>query len=95
MLNDREKVNRPSSQHGFINFLVAPLLHTSCRIFPPLKDLYVQMASNMEEWRNVWIEDSAPSAEEVANKDKDVAAVKAIADDLVLRSRKDAVRMSV
>merc|ERR1719362_2518755 len=29
MLNDRYKVNRPGSQHGFINFLVAPLVtHT-------------------------------------------------------------------
>lgn len=36
MLNDREKINRPGSQHGFIQFLVAPLVFGTVRIFPDL-----------------------------------------------------------
>merc|ERR1712048_1549699 len=33
MLNDRDKINRPGSQHGFINFLVAPLVPNAVRLF--------------------------------------------------------------
>merc|ERR1712217_131200 len=85
MLNDRDKVNKPSSQHGFINFLVAPLLQSTCRLFPPLKDLYVQMASNLEEWRNIWVAEVQPSAEDISGKDKDIVAIKLIVDELVSR----------
>merc|ERR1712178_632059 len=68
MLNDRDKVNRPGSQHGFINFLVAPLVTTTVRLFPPLQELHGQMAQNLETWRNVWVEQESPAQEEVAKK---------------------------
>merc|ERR1711881_496743 len=65
MLNDRSKVNRPGSQHGFINFLVAPFVSSAVKIFPPLHELYSQMASNLEEWRGLWVEDAKPPAEDI------------------------------
>ncbi|CAE8614407.1 unnamed protein product [Polarella glacialis] len=86
MLNDRDKINRPGSQHGFINFLVAPLVASTVRIFPPLHPLYSQMASNLEEWRHLWIKDVQPSPEDVAKKDADLQKVKDIARDLRLRA---------
>merc|ERR1719359_1788493 len=58
MLNDRDKVNRPGSQHGFINFLVAPLVANTVRLFPPLQELHLQMSSNLETWRNKWVEEA-------------------------------------
>merc|ERR1719476_1238938 len=36
MLNDREKVNRAGSEHGFISFLVSPLMFASVGCFPTL-----------------------------------------------------------
>merc|ERR1712050_325898 len=51
MLNDRDKVNRPGSQHGFINFLVAPLVTGSVRVFPALQPLANQMLANMDGWK--------------------------------------------
>merc|ERR1712176_308486 len=33
MLNDRDKVNPPSAEHGFINFLVAPLVIATVSVF--------------------------------------------------------------
>ncbi|CAK9053251.1 5'-cyclic phosphodiesterase pde-4 [Durusdinium trenchii] len=53
MLNDREKVNRPGSQHGFINFLVAPFVAASVvRVFPGLQPMHAQMVSNLEAHEN-------------------------------------------
>merc|ERR1712039_962892 len=43
LLNDRNKINRPGSQHGFINFLVAPLVVQTAKIFPWLQALTSQM----------------------------------------------------
>merc|ERR1719362_828529 len=72
MLNDRDKVNRPGSQHGFINFLVAPLANHTVKLFPPLHELTLQMASNLREWRNLWAEEVNPTAEEIAKRDQEI-----------------------
>eukprot|EP00931_Biecheleriopsis_adriatica_P087870 TRINITY_DN62280_c0_g1_i1.p1 TRINITY_DN62280_c0_g1~~TRINITY_DN62280_c0_g1_i1.p1 ORF type:complete len:876 (-),score=193.68 TRINITY_DN62280_c0_g1_i1:167-2794(-) len=72
MLNDREKINRPGSQHGFINFLVAPLVAGTVKLFPVLHPVYTQMASNLGQWKEIWIEEAKPSEEEIAKKDADV-----------------------
>eukprot|EP00931_Biecheleriopsis_adriatica_P048556 TRINITY_DN28063_c0_g1_i1.p1 TRINITY_DN28063_c0_g1~~TRINITY_DN28063_c0_g1_i1.p1 ORF type:complete len:813 (+),score=168.30 TRINITY_DN28063_c0_g1_i1:185-2623(+) len=76
MLNDRAVVNRPGSQHGFINFLVAPLVGPTVDLFPCLTEMHVQMAVNISEWRNLWVEDAKPPAEAIAKKDADVQKVK-------------------
>jgi hypothetical protein len=81
MLNDRDVVNRPGSQHGFISFLVAPLVFATVDVFPMLRDLSVQMASNMQEWRHLWVEDAKPDAEAIAKKDADVNAKVAYAKE--------------
>merc|ERR1712217_889968 len=82
MLNDREKVNRPGSQHGFINFMVAPLITTTVRLFPALHGLTTQMASNLVHWRDLWVQDAKPSAEEIARRDDDVQKVRDTAEEL-------------
>merc|ERR1719453_557357 len=53
ILNDRDKVNRPGSQHGFINFLDAPLVTATVRLFPTLQDLHTQMGLNLGSWCEV------------------------------------------
>merc|ERR1719433_1703982 len=60
MLNDRDKVNRPGSQHGFINFLVAPLANHTVKLFPPLQELTLLMAANLQQRRNLWVQDVNP-----------------------------------
>merc|ERR1719409_2529779 len=47
MLNDRDKINRPGSQHGFINFLVAPLVFGTVKIFRTLHPLSETMGRNL------------------------------------------------
>mmetsp|Transcript_76954 Transcript_76954/g.220401 ORF Transcript_76954/g.220401 Transcript_76954/m.220401 type:complete len:1104 (+) Transcript_76954:52-3363(+) len=85
-LNDREKVNKPGSQHGFINFMVAPLVTSTVRLFPTMHGLSTQMASNLQAWRDLWVEDAKPSTPDIAKRDEEVAKVRAIAAELVERT---------
>jgi len=85
MLHDRDVVNKPGSQHGFINFLVAPLVFATIRIFPCLHPLAHQMAVNLQEWRNIWAAEVRPEAEALAKKDSDVKKATAIAEEFRAR----------
>jgi len=85
MLNDRNKISRPGSQHGFINFLVAPLLLSATNLFPVFSDLHVQMCANLREWRNIWIEEARPTKEDIVKKDADVRKIRDITQHLQRR----------
>merc|ERR1712125_238693 len=61
MLNDRDKVNLPGSQHGFINFLVSPLVTATVGLFPLLHPVAVQMVDNMAQWRDIWAREAEPA----------------------------------
>mmetsp|Transcript_52194 Transcript_52194/g.132730 ORF Transcript_52194/g.132730 Transcript_52194/m.132730 type:complete len:533 (+) Transcript_52194:2-1600(+) len=76
MLNDRDKICRPASQHGFINFLVAPLVFATVRIFQPLLPLAEQMSDNLASWQQLWIAEMQPVPEEVAKRDADITKVR-------------------
>mmetsp|Transcript_56820 Transcript_56820/g.173008 ORF Transcript_56820/g.173008 Transcript_56820/m.173008 type:complete len:834 (-) Transcript_56820:172-2673(-) len=85
MLHDREKVNKPGSQHGFINFLVSPLVFATVRIFPPLLPLAQEMATNLRQWRDIWVEEAGPDSEAIVKRDADVAKVNATVAGLAQR----------
>lgn len=82
MLNDRDKVNRPGSQHGFINFLIVPLVTTVVRFFPALQPLHEQMASNFGEFLDIWVTEVDPPPEDLAKKKADVKKVEDMAVQL-------------
>ncbi|CAE8621137.1 unnamed protein product [Polarella glacialis] len=65
-LNDREKVNRPFSQVGFIEFLVSPMIFAVIRVFPQMDALAVQMLQNARTWQKHWETDNKqyPSEED-------------------------------
>jgi cAMP-specific phosphodiesterase 4 len=54
-LNDRDKINCPFCQIGFIEFLVSPLVNSSLKILPPLEDRAEQMLANAKTWHQQWI----------------------------------------
>merc|ERR1712048_866939 len=64
MLNDRDKVNKLSSEHGFINFLVAPLVTSAAFALPMLTPLSKQLYGSLQSWRDVWVAESVPSPTE-------------------------------
>merc|ERR1719197_1846389 len=51
MLNDRDKVNRPNSQIGFIEFVIAPMVEGIVHIFPTLDEQAEQLGSNIYKWQ--------------------------------------------
>merc|ERR1712113_890605 len=87
-LNDRDKINLPGSQHGFINFLVAPLVVGVVRVFQQLCPLATELSVNFGCWRDLWIAETAPSHEEIAKRGADVDKVKADVDTLTARTAK-------
>jgi len=63
MLNDRDKVNRPNSQVGFIEFFIAPMVTAMVGLFPQLDGLALHLGQNILRWCDVWAEETSPSPE--------------------------------
>eukprot|EP00931_Biecheleriopsis_adriatica_P057521 TRINITY_DN34130_c0_g1_i1.p1 TRINITY_DN34130_c0_g1~~TRINITY_DN34130_c0_g1_i1.p1 ORF type:complete len:596 (+),score=123.20 TRINITY_DN34130_c0_g1_i1:267-1790(+) len=72
MLNDREKVSRPGSQHGFISFLVAPFAIGVVRIFPNLHPLTSNLVTNIKKWLDRWVEAASPGIEDIKKREADI-----------------------
>eukprot|EP00927_Polykrikos_kofoidii_P047648 TRINITY_DN41918_c0_g1_i1.p1 TRINITY_DN41918_c0_g1~~TRINITY_DN41918_c0_g1_i1.p1 ORF type:complete len:1162 (-),score=190.73 TRINITY_DN41918_c0_g1_i1:49-3534(-) len=67
MLNDREKVNRPNSQIGFIEFIITPFAEAIVQLLPTLDSLAAHLAFNVRRWSEVWQQEEAePSPEAIA-----------------------------
>merc|ERR1711862_162664 len=88
MLNDRDKVNRMGSEHGFINFLVAPLIYPTVGVFPGLTLMAETMCDDMEEWKKLWVE-TGPSADEIPKREKDIETARTTVAGLKDRSPKE------
>merc|ERR550514_564769 len=56
VLDDRDKVNRPLSQIGFIEFLVAPLLFATAKVMPTMDHCVEQVAGNLQSWKVEWMQ---------------------------------------
>jgi len=67
-LFDREKVNRPHSQIGFIEFFVVPFVFAAVHVLPPLAECGTQLMTNLHTWCDEWISTTKPKpdAEEQA-----------------------------
>jgi len=92
MLNDRDKVSRTGAEHGFITFLVAPLVIAAVGNFPPLLNLADRMVENLGEWKKLWVDDVKPPVEDVKRREADIAKFRDQVDTLQKRgmaSRKD------
>jgi len=63
-LNDREKLNKPNSQIGFIEFMIAPFFAAQIRLFPTLHELGDNLANNNARWEELWVMEVSPSDEE-------------------------------
>lgn len=63
-LNDREKVNKPYSQVGFIEFFVAPFAFATVRVLPPLVSCTDQMMQNLNFWCEEWATTTQPPPEQ-------------------------------
>jgi len=64
MLNDRDKVDRPNSQVGFIEFIITPLVVAEVKLFPAWRETSMLLESNVQNWERLWIEESNPNETE-------------------------------
>ncbi|CAK8998147.1 unnamed protein product [Durusdinium trenchii] len=63
-LNDREKLNRPNSQIGFIEFMIAPLFAAQIWLWPMYCEFGDCLSTNIGIWEEQWEEQTSPSEEE-------------------------------
>jgi len=85
-LNDREKLNKPNSQIGFIEFMIAPFFTAQIRIWPPMHQLGENLASNLGIWAEMWERESSPGEEERKKVKARVDRVKDTLHDAITRS---------
>jgi hypothetical protein len=87
MLNDRDKINIPGAQVGFIEHLVSPFVFATVDIFPGLHKLSSQMASNIAQWCAIWKEDAKPDKDAMTTRDTAIKKVEKRANELVERTQ--------
>lgn len=63
-LNDRERLSRPNSQIGFIEFMIAPLFAAQIWLWPMLCEYGDCLSANIGSWEEQWEEQTLPSEEE-------------------------------
>jgi len=63
-LNDRDTLNKPNSQIGFVEFMIAPFFAAQIRLFPALGEFGDNLAINIERWEEIWLTDNRASEEE-------------------------------
>jgi len=80
-LNDREKINLPNSQIGFLSGLIAPLVLAQVRIWPGLFELGDNLGVNLASWRDEWVAEKKPTEEEIAEKNRVVLGVQEKLED--------------
>jgi len=78
-LNDRENLNRPNSQIGFIEFVIAPFFAAQIRLWPGLRELGDNLSNNIRNWEDLWVNESCPPEEE---KEKVSSRVLKVSDSL-------------
>jgi len=66
MLNDREKVNPPNSQIGFIEFVIAPMAEKVVTLFPQLDGIAEDLSQNVQNWADMWANEASPDADALA-----------------------------
>jgi len=59
-LNDRDKVSKPYSQIGFIEFFVAPAALAMTKLFPPVSECTNVLLENLHSWVNEWVVKTEP-----------------------------------
>lgn len=63
-MNDRDKLNKPNSQIGFIEFMISPFFVAQIRLWPNLHEMGSNLAQNITNWQDMWEKEVNPAEEE-------------------------------
>jgi len=78
-LNDRDKLNKPNSQIGFLEFMIAPFFAAQVRLWPALCEFGDNLSGNIANWEQMWSKEVSPDEESRA---KVLARVQKVQDNL-------------
>jgi len=84
-LNNRDTLNKPNSQIGFIEFMIAPFFTAIVRLFPPMRESGDNLVNNLQQWEEMWENEASPSEEERAKVEARVGKVGASMEDAINR----------
>merc|ERR1712061_781983 len=84
-LNDRDKLNKPNSQIGFIEFMIAPFFAAQIRLWLSMQELGENLGNNLQFWEELWEKDTNPGEEEKAKVKARVAKVQTNMQDAINR----------
>merc|ERR1719498_1980051 len=59
-LNDRDKLNRPNSQIGFLEFMIVPFFAAQIRLFHHLHEYGDFLRDNIGKWEDMWNTETSP-----------------------------------
>lgn len=76
-LNDRDKLNRPNSQIGFLEFMIAPFFAAQIRLMHGLHEYGDNLQINISNWEGLWEDEVKPEEEAKAKVRARVEKVKA------------------
>jgi len=85
-LNDRDKLNRPNSQIGFIEFMIAPFYVAQIRLWPSMHELGENLMTNLRIWSEMWEKETSPSQEDSAKVKVRVEKAKQAMQDAITRA---------
>jgi hypothetical protein len=63
-LNDRDKLNRPNSQIGFLEFMIVPYFAAQIRLWPNMGEMGHNLQTNISKWQEMWEQEVHPPEEE-------------------------------
>jgi cAMP-specific phosphodiesterase 4 len=86
-LNDRDKLNRPNSQIGFLEFMIAPFFVAQIRLWPGIHEFGDHLAVNIANWENMWVQETSPDEENRAKVSARVHKIVANLEDAKLCGR--------
>jgi len=84
-LNDRDKLNKPNSQIGFIEFMIAPFFAAQIRLWPSLHELGDNLGNNLSNWADMWEKEVNPGEDEKTKVHGRVSKVSENLQDAITR----------
>jgi cAMP-specific phosphodiesterase 4 len=80
-LNDRCTLNRPNSQIGFLEFMIAPFFVSQIKLWPKLHQFGDHLSTNIGQWEQMWADETSPDDEGRSKTQARVRKVQANLDE--------------
>lgn len=83
---DRDKIDRPNLQIGFVEFMIVPFYVAQIRLWPKLCEYGDNLGNNIAQWEEVWLKGSSPNEDAKGKTRTRIEKVKTNLDDAKKRA---------